>query len=148
MNDYLHPALDDDALRQMSALALAHMGDCVYEMMTRSYLTGSGLVTNRNLHRETIRLVCAGAQNAGAHVIEPMLTEEELAIYRHGRNTRPKGIPKTASPAEYAHATAVEALFGWLYLKQRYDRLNELFDVLLPAALEWGRKKQEEKKNR
>ena len=140
MTDFLHPQMDDLALRQCSALALAHMGDSVYELMTRGYLTSSGLVTSRNLHRETIRLVCAGAQAAGAHAIQPMLTEEEDAIFRHGRNSKPKSIPKSSSPMEYALATAVESLFGWLYLRGAYDRLNELFGVILPAAQEWAAK--------
>ena len=137
MTDFLHPSIDNDSLRAMSSLALAHMGDCVYEIMTRSWLTTSGLVTNRNLHRETIRLVCAGAQAAGAAAILPMLTEEETDVFRRGRNAKPKSVPKSSSVAEYAHATAVEALFGWLYLQQRYDRLNELFAAILPAAQAW-----------
>ena len=140
MTDFLHPQMDDAALRQCSALALAHMGDSVYELMTRGYLTGSGLVTSRNLHRETIQLVCAGAQAAGAHAIQPMLTEAEDAVFRHGRNSKPKSIPKSSSPMEYALATAVESLFGWLYLRGEYDRLNELFGVILPAAQEWAAK--------
>ena len=137
MTDFLHPSIDNDSLRAMNSLALAHMGDCVYEIMTRSWLTTSGLVTNRNLHRETIRLVCAGAQAAGAAAILPMLTEEEMDVFRRGRNAKPKSVPKSSSVAEYAHATAVEALFGWLYLQQRYDRLNELFAAILPAAQAW-----------
>ena len=137
MTDFLHPSIDNDSLRAMSSLALAHMGDCVYEIMTRSWLTTSGLVTNRNLHRETIRLVCAGAQAAGAAAILPMLTEEEMDVFRRGRNAKPKSVPKSSSVAEDAHATAVEALFGWLYLQQRYDRLNELFAAILPAAQAW-----------
>ncbi len=136
--DFLHPEMDEQALRQCSALALAHMGDSVYELMTRSHLIASGLITSRNLHRETIRLVCAGAQAAGAQAIAPLLTEEEQAIFRHGRNAKPKSIPKSSSPTEYAHATAVEALFGWLYLRKQYDRLNTLFAVLLPAAQTWA----------
>lgn len=138
MTDFLHPLMDEQALRQCSSLALAHMGDSVYELMTRGQLTSSGLVTSRNLHRETIRLVCAGAQAAGAHAIQPLLDDEEQAVFRHGRNAKPKSIPKSSSPVEYALATAVEALFGWLYLRGRYDRLNELFAVLLPAAQEWA----------
>lgn len=130
--------MNNDQLRAMSSLALAHMGDCVYEIMTRSWLTTSGLVTNRNLHRETIRLVCAGAQAAGAMAILPLLTEEEQDVFRRGRNAKPKSVPKSSSVSEYAHATAVEALFGWLYLRQEYSRLNELFAVLLPAAQEWA----------
>ena len=138
MTDFLHPSMDSNGLRAMSSLALAHMGDCVYEIMTRSWLTTSGLVTNRNLHRETIRLVCAGAQAAGAAAILPLQTEEEHTVFRRGRNAKPKSVPKSSSVSEYAHATAVEALFGWLYLRKEYDRLNELFAVLLPAAQTWA----------
>ena len=127
MTDFFHPLMSEQALKQCSSLALAHMGDSVYELMTRGYLIHSGLVTNKNLHRKTIHLVCAGAQAAGAQ-----------AIFRHGRNAKPKSTPKSSSVAEYALATAVEALFGWLYLQGSYDRLNELFTVLLPAAQEWA----------
>ncbi|MCD8355723.1 MAG: ribonuclease III [Clostridia bacterium] len=139
MTDFFHPIMDEHALKQCSSLALAHMGDSVYEIMARGYLIRSGLVTSRNLHRETIHLVCAGAQAAGAHAIVPLLTEEEQAVFRHGRNAKPKTVPKSSSPGEYALATAVEALFGWLYLKGGYDRLNELFAVLLPAAQKWAK---------
>lgn len=138
MTDYLHPNMTEMELRRCSSLALAHMGDSVYELMTRGYLISGGLVTSRNLHRETIRLVCAGAQAAAAHVIEPMLTEEEEAVFRRARNSKPKSIPKAATPMEYALATAVEALCGWLYMQGKYDRLNELFTHMLPAAQEWA----------
>ena len=138
MTDFFHPLMSEQALKQCSSLALAHMGDSVYELMTRGYLIHSGLVTNKNLHRKTIHLVCAGAQAAGAPALLPMLTEDEQTIFRHGRNAKPKSTPKSSSVAEYALATAVEALFGWLYLQGSYDRLNELFTVLLPAAQEWA----------
>lgn len=138
MTDFLHPSMDTDGLKAMSSLALAHIGDCVYEIMTRSWLTTSGLVTSRNLHRHTVQLVCAGAQAAGAAAILPVLTEEEMAVFRRGRNAKPKSIPKSSSVSEYAHATAVEALFGWLYLQQKYDRLNELYAQILPAAQQWA----------
>ena len=106
--------MSEQALKQCSSLALAHMGDSVYELMTRGYLIHSGLVTNKNLHRKTIHLVCAGEQAAGAQAILPMLTEDEQTIFRHGRNAKPKSTPKSSSVAEYALATAGEALFGWL----------------------------------
>ena len=59
-----------------------------------------------------------------------MLGEDEQTVLRHGRNAKPKSVPKSASVAEYAYATALEALFGWLYLKGRYERINELFEVI------------------
>ena len=131
MTDFLHPMMDEHALRQCSALALAHMGDSVYELMTRGWLIASGLVTSRNLHRETIRLVCAGAQAAGAHVIQPMLTEEEQAVFKRGRNANVHAIPQHASRAQYQKATALEALLGWLYLNGRRERINELFKIMM-----------------
>ena len=128
--DYLHPKLDDAAIARMSSLALAHVGDAVYEVLVRSHLACGGTQTAKNLHSHTIALVRASAQAEAVQRILPLLTEEEQDIYRHGRNAKPKTVPKSSSVAEYAHATALEALFGWLYLKQRYDRINELFGVI------------------
>ena len=128
--DYLHPKLDDAAIARMSSLALAHVGDAVYEVLVRSYLACSGTQTAKNLHSRTIALVRASAQAEAIQHILPLLTEEEQEIYRHGRNAKPKTVPKSASVAEYAHATALEALFGWLYLKQRYERIHLLFGVI------------------
>ncbi|MFR3787705.1 Mini-ribonuclease 3 [Agathobaculum desmolans] len=128
--DYLHPKLDDAAIARMSSLALAHVGDAVYEVLVRSYLACGGTQTAKNLHSRTIALVRASAQAEAIQRILPLLTEEEQEIYRHGRNAKPKTVPKSASVAEYAHATALEALFGWLYLKQRYERINLLFGVI------------------
>ena len=128
--DYLHPKLDDAAIARMSSLALAHMGDAVYEIMVRAWLACDGTQTAKNLHSRTIALVRASAQAQAVKAIVPLLSEEEQDVYRHGRNAKPKSVPKSASVAEYAQATALEALFGWLYLKQRYDRINELFDVI------------------
>lgn len=130
MQDYLQPRLDDAALGQMSALALAHIGDGVYELMTRGALVSSGLQTARSLHTRTVHLVRAAAQYQAAQAILPLLDEEEQAVFRHGRNAKPKTIPKSASQAEYAYATALETLFGWLFLKGRYDRLNALYAVI------------------
>lgn len=130
MQDFLHPQLSDAALGQLSALALAHIGDGVYELMTRGALVSDGLLTAKHLHSRTVQLVCASAQHAAAQKVLPLLTEEEQAIFRHGRNAKPKTVPKSSSQAEYAYATALESLFGWLFLKGSYDRLNELYDVI------------------
>lgn len=128
--DYLHPKLDDAAIARMSSLALAHVGDAVYEVLVRSYLACGGTQTAKNLHSRTVTLVRASAQAEAVQRILPLLDEEEETVFRHGRNAKPKTVPKSASVAEYAQATALEALFGWLYLKQRYDRINELFAVI------------------
>ena len=100
------------------------------EVLVRAYLACGGTQTAKNLHSRTVALVRASAQAEAVQRILPLLTKEEQDIYRHGRNAKPKTVPKSSSVAEYAHATALEALFGWLYLKQRYDRINELFGVI------------------
>ena len=128
--DYLHPKLDDAAIARMSSLALAHVGDAVYEILVRSYLACGGTQTAKNLHSRTVALVRASAQAEAVQRILPLLDEAEQEVFRHGRNAKPKTVPKASSVAEYAYATALEALFGWLYLKQRYGRINELFGVI------------------
>lgn len=133
MQDFLRPQLDDNALRQMSALALAHIGDGVYELMTRGRLVTGGLHTAHGLHSSTVQLVRAAAQYEAAQQILPLLTEEEQTAFRHGRNARPKTIPKSSTHAEYAYATGLETLFGWLFLKGEYDRLNELYAAIAEA---------------
>lgn len=133
MQDYLRPTMDDAAIGQLSALALAHIGDGVYELMTRGKLITGGLQTAHHLHSQTVRLVCAAAQHKAALQILPLLDEEEEGVFRRGRNAKPKTVPKSSSQAEYAYATALETLFGWLLLKGRYDRLNALYDVISTA---------------
>lgn len=128
--DYLRPAPDEKTIAAMSNLALAHIGDGVYELLVRAFLACGGTQTSKNLHIRTTRLVRAGAQAKAAEQILPLLTEEEANVFRHGRNAKPKTVPKSSSVAEYAYATALEALFGWLYLQRRYERVNELFGVI------------------
>ena len=128
--DFLHPHLSDAEILQVSSLGLAHIGDVVYEIMTRSYIVCHGTQTAKNLHAKTVSLVRASAQYTAAQKIIPLLTEEEQDVFKRARNSKLLGIPKSASRSEYAHATALEALFGWLYLKKQYDRLNELYSVI------------------
>lgn len=133
MQDFLRPVMDDAAIGQLSTLALAHIGDGVYELMTRGRLVSDGLQTARTLHSRTVRLVRAAAQYEAARLVLPLLTVEEQAVFRHGRNAKPKSVPKSSTQAEYAYATALEALFGWLFLKGRYNRLNQLYAVIAEA---------------
>ena len=132
--DYFHLSVGQDAIERISALGLAHLGDGVYELMVRSYLCLHGKATNAGLHRATVKYVAAPAQAKLAHAILPILTEEEQAVYRRGRNSHTAAIPKGASVGEYHAATALEALFGWLYLQGKTDRLNELFTVMMEEA--------------
>ena len=127
MENYFHLEIDRRAINQISALGLAHCGDAVFELLVRSYLCASGRAANSNLHRATVDLVCAPAQAERAERMLPLLTQEELAIYRRGRNAHVHQVPKNATCAQYAKATGLECLFGALYLSGQLDRLNELF---------------------
>ncbi len=131
MQDYLRSPMPDRALRQMSSLALAHVGDAVYELMTRLLLAEQGTQTAKNLHAQTVRRVCAQAQAQAAQILLPRLTETEAAVFRRARNAKPGSVPKSCTPGEYAQATAVEAVFGFLYLSGAYDRINELYDAIV-----------------
>lgn len=115
----------------ISNLGLAHMGDCVFEILCRAYLCAQGGKTVDRLHKDTIHMVKATSQAKFADKMLPLLTEEELAYYRRGKNSHVHAVPKSATPAEYAKATGVEALFGALYLMGRTQRLNELFKAVI-----------------
>ena len=131
MNNCFDPNLTDAELRDMSSLALAHVGDAVYELLVRTYICGRGVLTSNALHNATVSYVSAGAQARAMQVIEPLLTEEELTVCRRGRNAHVNSVPHGASFGEYHAATGLEALFGWLYLRGRRDRLGELFAAVM-----------------
>lgn len=129
--DYFHLELTPAQLGPISNLGLAYIGDGVYELMVRSHLCLHGKATNKGLHKAAVKYVAAPAQAAAAKVIAPLLTEEESDVLRRGRNASPHTIPQHASREEYAAATALEALFGWLYLNGKTERLNELFGIIM-----------------
>lgn len=137
MQDYFHVTIDKTELNTMSALALAHMGDCVFELLVRSWLCTHGKATSANLHKATVSYVSAPAQARQMERMLPLLTDEEAAIYRRGRNAHVHGVPKAATPGEYAKATGLECLFGALFLTGRKERANELFVLTMeePHAL-------------
>ena len=131
MTDYFHMELTPDELRAISSIGLAHVGDAVYEVLVRSWLCAQGKATGKGLHRATVELVCAPKQAELAEKIQPVLTEEEQAVFKRGRNANVHTIPPHASRAQYAQATALEALFGWLYLQGKKERINELFGLIM-----------------
>ena len=115
----------------ISNLGLAHIGDGVFELLTRSWLCTHGDKTVLKLHKDAIRLVCAPAQAKFAEAVKPMLTEEETDYFRRGKNAHTHAHPKAATAKEYALATGLEALFGALYLMGRTERLNALFCTVM-----------------
>ena len=117
----------------ISNLGLAHMGDCVFEILCRAYLCARGEKTVDRLHRDTITMVKATFQAKFADKMLPLLTETELAYYRRGKNSHVHAVPKSATPAEYAKATGVETLFGYLFLSGQKDRANEIFTLVMEA---------------
>ena len=129
--NYFHLNQSADQIRAVSNLGLAHIGDCVYELMIRSWLCIHGKATNRGLHKATVTYVSAPAQAKAAEKILSQLTQEEADVFRRGRNSSPHTIPKAASREEYQTATALAALFGYLWLKGETERLNELFEAMM-----------------
>jgi len=131
MTDYFHLNADKNTLSGISSLGLAHLGDAVYELMVRSWLCLHGKATAKGLHKATVQYVSAPAQARMAESVRPLFTPEEEDVFRRGRNASPHSIPPHASREDYAAATALEALFGWLWLKGERDRLNELFERMM-----------------
>ena len=130
MTDYLNIQMTPQEIGAVSNLGLAHIGDCVYELLVRSYIVAHGGVTNHDMHDTTVRMVRAEAQAAAMERILPLLSEEELTVYRRGRNTRVHSVPKNAELGAYHAATGLECLFGWLYLRGEHARINALFAVI------------------
>ncbi len=135
MENYFNMNMDKRQIDAITNLGLAHIGDGVFELLCRSYLCAQGGKTVDRLHRETVALVKAPTQAKFAEKLLPHLTEEELGYYRRGKNSHVHGVPKGATPAEYAKATGLEALFGALYLAGRTERINELFHLLMDEEL-------------
>ena len=129
--NYFEPHLTPDELRAISAIGLAHMGDAVYETLVRTWLCVHGKATGKELHRTTIALVCAQKQAELAQRVLPQLTEEELAVYKRGRNANVHAMPRSATPAQYHAATGLECLMGWLYLRGDKERAEQLFHAMM-----------------
>ncbi|MCI6678033.1 MAG: ribonuclease III domain-containing protein [Vescimonas sp.] len=129
--NYFEPHLTPDELRAISAIGLAHMGDAVYETLVRTWLCVHGKATGKELHRTTIALVCAQKQAELAQRVLPQLTEEELAVYKRGRNANVHAMPRSATPAQYHAATGLECLMGWLYLRGDKERAEQLFRAMM-----------------
>lgn len=131
MEHYFQMNMDKRDIDAISNLGLAHIGDGVFEVLCRAYLCAKGGKNVAQLHRDTVAMVKAPAQAAFVEKLLPHLTEEELAYYRRGKNSHVHGVPKGATPAQYAKATGLEALLGALYLSGQTDRINELFHLMV-----------------
>ena len=114
----------------LSPLTLAFVGDTVFDLLTRSELVCEANRPVNALHNMASKKVCAAAQAESMKKILPILTEDETAVFKRGRNAHTGGIPKNASSADYHYATGLESLFGWLYLKGENERIIELFNAM------------------
>ena len=115
---------------QYNTLTLAFLGDAVYSLMVREKLVKSSALNAGKLHRLAVDEVNAAAQSESAKKILPHLTDDELEIFKRGRNAHPHHSPKNQTEGDYHYATGLEALFGWLYLEGKSDRLKELFEII------------------
>lgn len=128
INSYIKEsfALPDVDVATYSPLALAYIGDEIYDLIIRTIVVGRGNTKASKLHRTTSQLVKAHAQSKMMHTLQPMLTEEEADIYRRGRNAKSPTMAKNASMSDYRRATGFEALMGYLYLTDNFERIMEL----------------------
>lgn len=116
--------------KQLSPLNLAFIGDCIYEILVRETLVTDANRPVSDLHRESVKYVSAKAQTEAYEKIKDILTDEEAAVYKRGRNAKVGHSPKSATEGEYHCATGVEALFGYLYLNDDIGRIKALFSKI------------------
>jgi len=114
-----------------SPLSLAFLGDSVYDTLVREYLLRQANMPVAKLHSAKIKLVCAEFQSAVYDTLSEQLTEQELAVLKRGRNATGNTVPKHAEAAQYRRATAIESLFGYLFLTGQNDRIYELFAFMM-----------------
>ena len=127
LNDRLCP-LPEGNWDQYSPLELAYLGDAVFDLIVRTELVKEHRMQTRKLHRKASEIVRAGSQCRMGKALWPLLTEREQDIYRRGRNASPDHTAKNATRGEYLEATALEALFGYLYLYRQNDRIRFLME--------------------
>lgn len=121
-------------VRAYSPLTLAYIGDAIYDLIIRTVLVERANQSPHKLHKKAENYVKAGAQANYIMLIQDILTEEEKAVYKRGRNAKPYTCAKNASVSEYHKATGFEALIGWLYLNSEYDRMFELIREAMKRA--------------
>ena len=134
MDNKFCPKMEQKDINNISMLGLAHIGDGVYELLTRTMLCTDGGKKATDLHKKTVAIVNAPAQARAAAHIQQFLTPDELAIYKRGRNAKVNSVPQKADIAQYHAATGLEALFGSLYLCGKTERISELFELCMEGT--------------
>ncbi len=133
LNSYIKAAfhLPDTDIKTYSPLTLAFIGDSIYDLVIRTTVVESGNAPVNKLHRRASKLVQASAQADLYHKIKDALTEEEITIFKRGRNAKSFTTAKNAGVVEYRTATGLEALIGYLYLTDQMDRVMELIKPVI-----------------
>ena len=121
----------EEEVNLLSPLTWAYVGDSVFELYIRTHLVNKTNLKPHKLHIEAINYVKAKAQAEFLKKIEEILTNEEKEIVRRGRNAQNHHLPKNSNVKEYMHATAFEALIGFLYLTKKYKRLEEILKLVI-----------------
>lgn len=121
-------------IQQYSPLTLAYIGDCVYDLIIKSMVIGGVNRQVQKLHKDTSSLVNAAAQSEVMRTIQPLLTPEELAVYKRGRNSKTITPAKNQSVTDYRRATGFEALIGYLYLNKEFSRLIDIVKIGLDSS--------------
>ena len=120
---------------EYNSLVLAYIGDTLYDLYVRTRLISENEnMLAHKLHVQAIKFVKAHGQSEAVKYIEPVLTEQELAAYKRGRNSKSFTVPKNADVGEYRRATGFEALLGWLYVSKEQDRLEEIMKLAYNAT--------------
>lgn len=141
INEYILEkfGMERSDIRSYSPLVLAYIGDGIYDLVIRSMIVGKGSTHVNEMHKKTSQLVKAHTQSEMIQILLPELTEEEVTIYKRGRNANSATMAKNATMADYRRATGFEALMGYLYLENRMERMMELIllgleKIKAPAA--------------
>lgn len=133
--------LKDRDIREYSPLVLAYIGDSIYDLIVKTLVISQGNRPVQTLHRQTSELVQASAQSRMMRTLQPLLTQEELAVYKRGRNAKSVSPAKNQSVTDYRRATGFEALMGFLYLNREWSRMLELVQTGLDSLETSGEKK-------
>ena len=127
--------LPDTDIKSYSPLTLAYIGDSVYDLVIKTTITWKGNAPVNKLHKKVTSIVKATAQAEHYHMIENMLTEEEMAVYKRGRNAKSFTSAKNAGVVEYRTATGLEALIGYMYLTGKTERIMEIMNPVIEQAV-------------
>ena len=129
--------MDDKTIQSTPTLNLAFIGDGVYDLLVREYLVKNSSAHVGELNQRKVKMVNCKSQKSSAERVEAVETEEEVEVYKRGRNAKVNSASKHSTLSDYHAATGMEALFGWLYLKGSHDRINELFTLIIEKGSLW-----------